>query len=121
MLALAYRDLPDIDAVRPLDEADLACLTAIRDVLAQHGRLDRFGVNLLHNHFPIHEDEVLVETCDDEARSLTMTIQPKAVLDKPGVVQTAWRMSDGAVMMGCHNACVVNGIGRHPRKHVITS
>lgn len=119
MFALAYRNLPNIEDVTPIDDADRACLAEIRDVLVRHGRLDRFGVSLLHNHFPIGEDEVLVESCDDVARTLTMAIQPKDFLDHPDVVQTSWRLSDGEVMMGCYMSCIANRPG-HPRKHVQT-
>lgn len=118
MLALAYRDLPDIDAVDPLNEADFACLAAIRDVLAQHGRLDRFGITLMHGHFPIEDHEVLVESCDDATRTLTMTIQPADVVNDGNLVQTAWRLSDGASLMACRNACVFSGGTHHPNKHV---
>lgn len=120
MLALAYRDLPDIDAVTPLNEDDFACLAAIREVLAQHGRLDRFGVTLMHGHFPIGEDEVLVESCDDTARTLTMTIHPAEVLKQGNLVQTAWRLSDGASLAACRNACVVSGGTHHRNKHITT-
>lgn len=120
MLALAYRDLPDIDAVKPLNETDFACLAEIRDVLEKHGHLDRFGITLMHSHFPIQEGEVLVESCDDEARTLTMSIQPAGMLEEGNLVQTAWRLSDGATMVECRNACVVNGLGRHPRKHIVS-
>lgn len=119
MLALAYRDLPEIDAVEPLNDADFACLAALRDVLEQHGRLDRFGITLMHGHFPIHEHEVLVESCDDATRTLTMNIQPAEVLEQGSFVQTAWRLTDGAALATCRNACISNG-GRHPRKHIVS-
>jgi hypothetical protein len=117
MLALAYRDLADIDAVPALNDDDMACLSDIRDILRKHGKLDRFGVNLLHSHFPIAEDEVLVEACDDEARTLTMHVKPKDVLASPDLKATAWRLSDGEAMLGCYSACVAAG-GGHKRKHV---
>ncbi|MDT0449491.1 hypothetical protein RM609_10460 [Streptomyces sp. DSM 40473] len=37
-------------------------------VLEKHGNLDRFGLCLLHDHFPVASDEVLVETHDADAR-----------------------------------------------------
>lgn len=117
MLALAYKDLADIDTVPSLDDDDMACLSDIRDVLLKHGKLERFGVNLLHSHFPIKEDEVLVETCDDEARTLTMKVKSKDVLASSDLKATAWRLSDGEVMLGCYTACVAAG-GGHKRKHV---
>ncbi len=117
MLALAYRDLPDIDAVTPLDAADFACLAEVREVLSRHGRLDRFGVNLLHTHFPMSDDEVLVESCDDAARALTMTVQPKSALDTADIIPTSWRLTDGEALLGCYQACVAAG-GSHKRRHV---
>lgn len=117
MLALAYQDLADIDAVDALNAGDTACMQEIRDVLAKHGKLDRFGVTLLHSHFPIQEGEVLVETCDDAARTLTMSVKPQEVLASPDLKATAWRLSDGEVMLGCYSACVAAG-GSHTRKHV---
>jgi hypothetical protein len=117
MLALAYRDLPDIDAVTPLDADDIKCLEDVRDILAKHGRLDRFGVTLLHSHFPIEDGEVLVESCDDAERTLTMKVLPKEVLAEPSITPTAWRLSSGEALLGCYNACVAAS-GGHKRKHV---
>lgn len=118
MLALAYQDLPDIDETPPLDDADFSCLAEVREVLARHGRLGRFGVTLLHNHFPINEGEVLVESCDDVGRTLTMRVEPSSVLASASLTPTSWRLTDGAALIGCYKACVaVNG--DHKRnKHV---
>ncbi|MGO7367086.1 hypothetical protein [Rhizobium leguminosarum] len=117
MLALAYQNLRDIDEVPALNEADMACMAELRDVLARHGRLDRFGVTLLHSHFPIHDDEVLVEACDDQARTLAMSVQPKEVLANASLKATSWRLSDDATLVGCYSACVAAG-GSHKRRHV---
>lgn len=117
MLSLAYRDLSDIDSVQPLGEDDHACLLEIREVLERHGRLGRFGITLLHSHFPISEDEVLVEVCDDQARSLTMTVQSSTVLKSPNIKATSWRMTDGASMVSCLTSCVSSN-GQHKPRHV---
>lgn len=116
-MALAYRDLADIDDVAPLDEQDTACLAEIREVLVRRGKLDRFGVSLLHSHFFIGEDEVLVESCDHDGRTLTMTVEPKEALASPNLVQTAWRLSDGETMAACYSACVMAN-NSHKRRHV---
>ncbi|MGW3071326.1 hypothetical protein [Kitasatospora sp. NPDC001132] len=44
------------------------------DVLEKHGNLDRFGLCLLHEHFPVASDEVLVETHDLAARTLQIRV-----------------------------------------------
>jgi hypothetical protein len=69
---MAETTLLDITEVRPLDESDLPVLDELREVLERHGALDRFGLNLLHDHFPVADDEVLVEVCDTEQRTLTI-------------------------------------------------
>ncbi|WP_457492368.1 hypothetical protein [Tardiphaga sp. P5_C7] len=115
--ALAYLDLKDIDDVAPLSADDDACLQELREVLRKHGRLDRFGVTLLHQQFPIEENEVLVETSDSDPRELRMTVKPSIVLTTERLVKTAWRLQDGAAITGCYNACVAAG-GGHTRRHI---
>jgi hypothetical protein len=86
-------------------------------VLKRRNRLDRFGVTLLHTHFPMAEDEVMVESCDNEARTLTMQVQSADVLALPSLKPTAWRLSDDKVMMGCYLACVVRNGSHKPNVH----
>lgn len=117
-IAMAYQGLSDIDAVAPLDDADRACLADMREVLKRHGRLDRFGVMLLHSHFPIHEGEVLLERCDPDLRQLTLEVAPQSVLASDQIVPTSWRLSDESVLLGCYQACVKEHLGEHRRKHV---
>ncbi len=62
--SLQWSTLLDIDDVKPIDESDSVCLEEIRDVLERHDRLDRFGVTLLHKHFDLGDDEILLETTD---------------------------------------------------------
>jgi len=66
--ALQWSSLDHIDDVRPIDDSDAACLEEIRLVLTKYGNLDRFGVALLHSHFQLAEDELMVETTNVERR-----------------------------------------------------
>ena len=110
METLQRQRLPllDIDEVeRPLTEDDKACLKEVAAILQKHNRLDRFGVNLLHEHFHVADDEVLMETCDFETRVLT--IRPVKVandMDQTSIA-TNWRLdTDGAVVsMTCRTRC----------------
>ena len=61
---LQWSSLQDIDDVRPIDDSDAACLEEIRLVLSKYGNLDRFGIALLHSHFQVADDEMMVETTD---------------------------------------------------------
>lgn len=72
------RDLPDIDAVKPFGEADETCLQELNEVLRKHGATSRFGVNLLHSHFQMGEDEVLLEETDIENRKQTISVIKKS-------------------------------------------
>lgn len=91
-----YAALQDIDVVDPFDEDDRETLALIREVLRKRNAIDRFGITLLHDHFDVNDDEILIETCDHETR--TLTIKPyrneelkEADIDEDGYVQTNWR------------------------------
>lgn len=106
--------------MEPLNPEDTACLEELRAVLLRHGAIDRFGVTLLHDHFPVYEGETLLETCDAESRRLTMQVVPTAVLADREVVETEWRFSpSGEVIaaMTCGKACVASS-GKHSKRHV---
>ena len=66
--SMQWSDLDHIADVKPIDKDDSECLEEIRQVLQKHGALDRFGVALLHNHFDLSEDEMMLETTDAERR-----------------------------------------------------
>ena len=91
---LNARQLPDIEDVPPLSAADEECLSAVREVLRQHGALQRFGVALLHSHFPLDADEVLLEEVDVERRVLTHRVASRRDLTEVNVVGTIWRLDD---------------------------
>lgn len=57
----------------PFSLTDVACFRDIRDVLARHNALHRFGVFLIHKHFDIADDETLTEFTDEENRKLKIT------------------------------------------------
>src|SRR5260370_32755153 len=85
----------NIDDIEPLSSQDTACLEEIREVLARHGALERFGVSLLHEHFEVADDEILVETCDIEARTLVTTPMKRAELGEEAIIQTNWCLRSG--------------------------
>lgn len=115
----SFADLPDIDAVSPLDAADQACFEEIRTVLKKHDRLNRFGVYLLHSHFHLEPDEMLLETCDSKSRELLIRAIPANSVLSESVKQTMWRLGDSQATQSCQMNCVAEGdTGKHPRKHV---
>ena len=64
------RSLPRFEEAEDLGPQDAEFVRDLVAVLAKHGNLNRFGLCLLHDHFPLAADEVLVETNDPRARTL---------------------------------------------------
>lgn len=101
------KTLPDILEAKPLGADDKPLVEDLISVLRKHNALDRFGITLLHQHFPIGDDEVLVENVDCKAR--VQTIQPlsKHELGDLNYTETSWRLDSGEPMMAC--MCVKMG------------
>jgi hypothetical protein len=109
--------LRDINDVTPLTEADDPMVQEIVAVLKKYGALDRFGLTLLHQHFPIADDEVLLETTDTTAREQLIRPVPKSILENEIYIETSWRLDTGQPMMHC--ACRVDpDNGSHNHYHV---
>ncbi|WP_343633426.1 hypothetical protein [Roseateles sp.] len=113
--AMQWSEVPDITDINPqLDAADAACLAGLREVLLAHGKLDRFGVNLLHKHFELSDDEFLIETIDVERRVLTVKPVTRAAL--PQAVPTQWNLSSRDPLQWCEAYCNYSG-GTHHHGH----
>ncbi|WP_299459281.1 hypothetical protein [uncultured Microscilla sp.] len=116
----AYHALKDINEVDPLTDEDHETLQMVREVLRKRNAIDKFGVSLLHDHFDINEDEMLVETTDPVTRIQTIKpyrnqeLKEAKVLDD-GYIQTNWRFdSNDPKNLICVLAC---STGSHPSKH----
>ena len=93
VMPMQWADLNEIDVVEPLNENDYACLAEVREVLTRHNKRDRFGVALLHKHFEVADDEVLMERSNHKDRVLTIT--PGKREDARNIIETVWRLQDG--------------------------
>lgn len=100
MNPMTWNDLPGIDDISVLDGTDEGCLEAIKEVIQRHGKERRFGVTLLHQHFVLGEDELLLEHCDFESRTLTTRPERATEIIARGYRPTVWRF-DGAQTHGC--------------------
>lgn len=67
--------LPRFEETEGLGPQDAEFVGDLVAVLEKHGNLDRFGLCLLHDHFPLGEDEVLVETNDPRSRTLRVHVE----------------------------------------------
>jgi hypothetical protein len=121
MTSNSYRlpPLPNINDVDPLRPADYACMEEIREVLLRRGCLQRFGLTLLHRHFPLGDDEVLVESVDVQNRVITQ-VPKKAAFVRTGI-ETAWRFDMFKETQRCETLCEVacdyDGVAYHCEDH----
>jgi hypothetical protein len=113
-----WTQLQDIDDIEPLNDSDADCLKEIRDVLKRHGKLDRLGVALLHSHFDIANDEIMLETTNSKERIL-VTRPVKESDCKDSRVGTIWMLRDGDVqtMAFCKSYCYQKALTRHTKHH----
>ncbi|MEU9378160.1 hypothetical protein AB0D94_30980 [Streptomyces sp. NPDC048255] len=66
----ARKPLPRFEEAKGLGPSDAEFVRDLVEVLEKHGNLDRFGLCLLHDHFPLAADEVMVEMNDSGTRTL---------------------------------------------------
>ncbi len=113
---LQWSTLPDIDDVDPLSEEDEACLQDIKTVLEKHGRLSKFGVALLHTHFALKQNELMLEVCDVDNRTLVAKPVNMDFISSENIIETLWRFDQGSGS-SCADICWKQTNGQHPRRH----
>lgn len=122
---LQWAALPDLQDAAPLDDDDLECLSEVRDVLARHGKLQRFALHLAHRHFVLRPDEILIERPDPDGRTQHVSVGRRG--DAPDARPTTWLLEEGpelrlsdAVYCVCvsdpdkTDACIRHGKSRSP-------
>jgi len=113
MSPMQWTELQDIDDVEPLNPSDYECLAAVREVLKRFGKRDRFGVALLHKHFDLAEDELLMEVSQPDERVLTIKPVKKGQTANP--TETIWKLEDGD-LTACQQCCI-GGVHGHQAPH----
>jgi hypothetical protein len=101
----AWAELPHISDVEPLGPADMACLDEVRSVLEKHGALDRFGINLIHRHFELEDDEIVLESTECTTRRQVVEVRPRAVIQHGNVIATQWIFGAKGNAMSCRGYC----------------
>ena len=114
MAPVQWAKLSHIDVIEPIGEHDAECFAEIREVLLRHGKTNRLGVALLHSHFELAEDEVLLETCDQNARELTMSPAKINTVESRDI-GTIWMFGDDDInqMAWCRSYCKRGMFGNH--------
>ncbi|EAY26623.1 hypothetical protein [Microscilla marina] len=92
--AKPYKNLPYIDDVKEYTKEDEALFKEIKEVLKKYNVLDKFGITLLHTHFPVKKGEIMVEHYNPEDKSQLTKPHPKEDIEKLGLVPISWRFTD---------------------------
>ena len=90
LVGMEFAARADLGATRPFGADDERVLRGLRDVLAIHGKTDRFGMRLIRDPIGLVDDEILVETCNLESRLLRCDVARRDSLSAPTIVETAW-------------------------------
>ena len=119
MMPVQWSSLEDIDGIEPLNKSDENCLQEIYEVLKKHGKQDRLGIALLHKHFDLQDNEIMLEVSDHESRELVTTPVNSDVAGN-GNVGTIFALRDGntiETMSHCHQYCKRGIFGNHFKAH----
>lgn len=96
-----WSQLADIDeVVGDLCARDRAFLRDVGRLLAKHGAATRFGVTLLHSHFPVSSTEALVEAVGEDGKLITQVLPLQAAEDDPAIVPRSWMFAHECVVEG---------------------
>lgn len=115
LCALQWSRVQDLRDVEPLNEADLACMRELREVLARHGCLRRFALHLVHKHFDLAAHEVLVEYCDPIAREQHLRVERRESATARSAMPTTWMLEEDRALVTC--VCVFRGSQGHLGRH----
>ena len=89
---LSIPSLPDVNDVVKYSDLDKPLFDELYSVLNKFNALERFGISLLHNHFDLKENEVLLERTNRTNR--TQTIEPISEVELMAMtyIETSWRL-----------------------------
>jgi len=101
VVPMQWMNAQDLHDCEPLNEADFACMNDIRAVLEKHGKLDRFALHLIHKHFDIAEDEVLVEYSEATSREQFFRVEKSDSETARHAIPTTWTLEHIQPMARC--------------------
>lgn len=124
LVTVQVNNFPHINNVIPISEIDTALLDEIGEVLVKYQATERFGITLLHKHFEMEEDEVLLEHCDETNRTLIASPIKSSELENIQIIETVWVYNGPKPgpkptpkpkppVRQCKRFCPVDGWGKH--------
>jgi len=119
MMPVQWTSLEDIDNIEPLNGTDEPCLKELYEILKKYGKQHRLGVALLHKHFELRDDEIMLETSDHQKRELVSAPVSLGAAGS-GNVGTIFALRGGDcvdTMAHCHQYCKRGILGNHFGAH----
>jgi hypothetical protein len=110
---MQWSQLDHIADVRPINDGDAECLGEIRAVLEKYNCLGRFGVTLLHSHFDVADDEMMLETTDPERREHAVRPVKRSWLRERGIIAQTTVVSFDAHGYSQYCGCDPRATGHH--------
>jgi hypothetical protein len=111
---MQWAGIPDLHETPPLNDADLECMREIRSVLIRHNKLNRFALHLIHKHFDVSDDEVLMEYSEASTREQFFRVEKRTESLVETSTPTTWTLEQMTPMARCVCANRGNGhLGRH--------
>lgn len=101
VVPMQWTNVQDLHDCEPLSAADLACMNEVRAALAKHGKLDRFALHLIHKHFDIAEDEILVEYSEASSREQFFRVEKANSEAARHAIPTTWTLEQMQPMARC--------------------
>jgi len=95
-----WNDLSNLMDVANLSQTDNDCLNEIQSILNKYDLTQKFGVALLHKHFEIAEDEMLIERTYLKDKRLETKPEKLGDSNPEDFITTMWRF-DKEQRYGC--------------------
>jgi hypothetical protein len=125
VIGMEFAHPADFGSTSAINHDDEAVLAGLAERLRAHGKTERFGVRLVRNPLGLSENEVLVETCDIDHRTLHCSVSERDGLANTVETTWQWKPSPGKsrpeVVMSCQRMCGYSGDGSHYAEGHITS
>jgi hypothetical protein len=117
-LAFAVNRLNGIDRVERRLDSEAALFGEIRELLKRHGAEKKYGLALLHKHFDLADDEVLMEYTDLKTRTLITRPAHRSAVTAANAIETIWSLETGNMTTACVGFCYYYpSTGEHIKKH----
>ena len=119
IVPMQWASIRDLADVPPLSEPDFECMREIREVLLKHGKVDSFALHLVHKHFDLQEDEILVEYNDAGPREQYFRVEKATEDILTNSIPTTWALDSVRPSARC--VCATRQgqghLGRHETGH----